>query len=204
MNRTLSKAVLTIVFSLASLSANAGYTFSLLDGLGGSQSIAYGINNAGQIVGQASSGDGSQSAVLWNKGMITSLGSLGGNYNAAIGINASGQIAGFVSSTNGSQGAIWDNGTLFTTSSSAMQWQGNVINNAGQVVFSNFATPQRGILWSEGTITELSPIAGADSSQAKAINNLGQAVGSSFTSGGVQTATLWTGGNASALASLTG
>ena len=53
MNKTLSKAVLTVVFSLVSLSAKAEYTFSLLNGLGGSQSIAYGINNAGQIVGQS-------------------------------------------------------------------------------------------------------------------------------------------------------
>ena len=194
------RLTLVISLSFASLSANADYTFSLLDMLGGTSSYAYGINDSGQIVGSISTTSGT-SATLWSNGTITDLGALGGgSYSTAIGINASGQISGVV----GSQGAIWNNGTLVTTEASATQFQGNVINNAGQVVFSNYAVPQRGLLWSDGTITELAPISGANDSQAKAINNSGQIVGSSFTTSGIETATLWSGGNVTSLAAVSG
>ena len=194
------RITLLIALSFASLSANADYTFSLLDIFGGTSSYAYGINDSGQIVGSISTTSGT-SATLWSNGTITDLGALGGgSYSTAIGINASGQVSGVV----GSQGAIWNNGTLVTTEASATQFQGNVINNAGQVVFSNYAVPQRGLLWNDGTITELAPISGANDSQAKAINNSGQIVGSSFTTSGIETATLWSGGNVTSLAAVSG
>ena len=200
------RLTLVIALSLVSLSANASYTFNLLDMLGGTSSYAYGINDSGQIVGSITGANGTTSATLWSNGTTAYLDSLGGSYNTAIGINASGQIGGIVSSANGLQSAaIWSNGTLVTTGSSVMQWQGNVINNAGQVVFTDYANggPQSATVWSNGIITNLSPLTGNSDSQAKAINNASQVVGSSF-AGGVETATLWSGGNATALAAVTG
>jgi hypothetical protein len=65
MNKTLSKVVLTIVFSLTAVSANAEYTFTVLDGFAGSNyGSAISINNSGQIVGFSQAADGNYRATL--------------------------------------------------------------------------------------------------------------------------------------------
>jgi probable HAF family extracellular repeat protein len=65
-------------------------TIADLGTLGGSYSVAYGVNDLGQIVGQSSTTDGATHAVLWDHGTITDLGTLGGSYGLAYGINGNG------------------------------------------------------------------------------------------------------------------
>ena len=50
---------------------------------------AYGLNDAGQVVGQTSS-----HAFVWQDGVVTDFGALGGGAYIALGINNSGQIVG--------------------------------------------------------------------------------------------------------------
>src|ERR1700730_9159492 len=58
---------------------HARYTITVLGTLGGTQSQSMGLNNQGQVAGQAfTPGDTAARAVLWTNGVITDLGTLGG------------------------------------------------------------------------------------------------------------------------------
>jgi len=65
-----------------------------LGNLGGHLTYAYGINNAGQVVGQGTDASGQMRAFVWDDGTMTDLGTLGGSYGAAFGINDAGQVVG--------------------------------------------------------------------------------------------------------------
>ena len=61
---------------------------------GGSYSVAYGINAAGQVVGYANTASGLNHAFLYD-GIMHDLGTLPGRFNSiAYGINAAGQVVG--------------------------------------------------------------------------------------------------------------
>ena len=60
--------------------------------LGGASSSAYGINDSGQVVGQADTPGGQHHAFLYNGGKMIDLGTLGGANSSAHDINDSGQI----------------------------------------------------------------------------------------------------------------
>jgi probable HAF family extracellular repeat protein len=76
-------------------------TATALGTLGGSSSVATGINASGQIVGFSFvSGNATINAALWNGTNITDLGTLGGNYSVAHGINDAGQIVGTSTAAN--------------------------------------------------------------------------------------------------------
>lgn len=124
MNKILSKAVLTFVFSLAAASANAAnYTFTTLGTLGGPEhetySYGFSINNHGDIVGISNPyGTSSQRATLWSNGTITDLGALtsrqGSDWTQAWMINDSGQIAGYGDGDIGFRAFRYSNGTMTT------------------------------------------------------------------------------------------
>jgi probable HAF family extracellular repeat protein len=64
--------------------------------LGGTPTVAEGINNFGQIVGTSVLADGTQHAFLYTtSGGMKDLGSLGGDLSVAMAINDSGQVVGF-------------------------------------------------------------------------------------------------------------
>jgi len=75
---------------------------------GGSESMAYGINDAGAVVGLASLADGSMHAVLWSvTGAIRDLGTLpGGFFSVAYGINAASQVVGQATTVEGDDHAV--------------------------------------------------------------------------------------------------
>ena len=71
--------------------------------LGGSTSVAFGVNPQGQVVGNSD-----PATFLWTKGVMTDLGGLGGNYGQAFAINAAGQVAGESETANGDTHAtLW-------------------------------------------------------------------------------------------------
>jgi probable HAF family extracellular repeat protein len=111
-----------------------------LETLGGSFSLPYSINNAGQAVGYSFTTEGHVHAFITgpNGAGISDLGTLGGDYSVAYGINDAGQVVGssstaagythaFITGPNGV--GMTDLGTLGGGYSIA-----NDINNAGQVV----------------------------------------------------------------------
>jgi probable HAF family extracellular repeat protein len=67
---------------------------------GATRSLAWGINNRGQIVGGSGPGFDSH-AVLWQNGSILELGTLGGTFATAYGINDPGQVVGVSETADG-------------------------------------------------------------------------------------------------------
>ena len=63
--------------------------------LGGTNSYAYGINDSGQVTGEAYiAGDATYHAVLWTRRVAVDLGTLGGTTSEGFAVNASGQVTG--------------------------------------------------------------------------------------------------------------
>lgn len=91
--------------------------FTDLGTLGGSDSYATAINNAGQIVGRfdTANGSGPTHAALWNGTTATDLGTLlGGSYSYASGINLAGVVVGSsgVVDSGYSHAVLWYNGQI--------------------------------------------------------------------------------------------
>ncbi|MCC6956406.1 MAG: hypothetical protein IT316_06390 [Anaerolineales bacterium] len=80
--------------------------------LGGSWSVAYGVNDDGQVVGTSLTGTGYSGAFLWQNGSMQNLGSLGGNGpSGALAINNAGQVVGFsINSTPQMHAFLWNGG----------------------------------------------------------------------------------------------
>jgi len=149
--------------------------------LGGSQSHAEAINNAGQVVGYSTASEhGPQRPFLWEEGVMRDLGTLGGASGLAWDINDSGQIVGCASTEEEklhaflwSGGAMADLGTLGGEDSVA--W---AINSAATVVGRSRTADGLGhaFLWADGVMTDLGTLVGTESS-ATDINDSGHVIG---------------------------
>jgi probable HAF family extracellular repeat protein len=149
-------------------------TIQDLGTLGGSSSIAYCINNAGQVVGEADTASGA-CAFLYSSGTMTPLSVLSG----ASAINDSGQIAGW----SGHAAVLYSNGVK-TQIGPLAETAVSAINDAGQVVGVAFSPgPEQAFLWSAAAgIQHLGTLAAPFDygSQAYGINVSGQVVGTSW------------------------
>jgi probable HAF family extracellular repeat protein len=162
-----------------------GYTIIDLGTLGGWQANAHAINNSGQVVGEADTGDGYRRAFLWDNGVMSDLGlspSIPSPYSAAWGINNFRQI--IVRWGSGYSSGLWENGVV-TPLGGVENPQGNstayAINDAGQIVGSP------SFLWENGVFTYPLPIGPED------INNLSQIAGSTHPPGSYTRAAVWDG-----------
>lgn len=147
--------------------------------LGGSESGAFAINEAGQVAGWSwLPGNTSHNATLWTDnngdwkhdvGELASLGDLGGNKSRAYGINNSGQVAGFSMVQSGRRDAM-----RWTDADS--DWQGD-----------------------PGEMADLGTLGGQNTC-AFGINNFGHVVGDSEVAKGVRHAFRWIDADANGLA----
>ena len=151
---------------------------------GGDYSQACAINDAGQVVGVATTSSASH-AFLYSNGTMTDLGTLpGGRQSGAYGINNAGQVVGSSSISSDTMHAfLYSNGTMtdLGTLPGGDYSEAYGINNAGQVV--GRATTSSGtmhaFLYSNGTMTDIGTLPGGTASEAYGINNAGQVVGQS-------------------------
>jgi probable HAF family extracellular repeat protein len=164
--------------SLAQADASA-YTVVDLGTLGGSPAFAYAlaINSAGQVVGASTIPSGEIHAFLWDKGVMTDLGTLGGSSSNAFGINNAGQVVG-TSETAGGQfhvflwgkGIMTDLGTPGGVGSTAID-----INARGQILLGG-SDGSVGV-WERGVITSLALPAGSSGCTPTGINAAGRVIG---------------------------
>jgi probable HAF family extracellular repeat protein len=115
-----------------------------------SPSVAYAINDRGQVVGL--SGKGAQThAVLWDRGVMADLGTLGGTYSAALAISPDSRVVGESTTASGeihaflwADGVMTDLGALHEGRSSATG-----INAAGRIAGYSGVPPYsaRPVFW---------------------------------------------------------
>src|SRR5262245_3096273 len=157
--------------------------------LGGNNptSLAWDVNNLGQVVGQSSwnlSNGTTYRAFLWQNGVMTNLGTAGGEYSVARAINDAGLITGKFSKSGSAHAFLWKNGTMTDL---GLSDGSNDINATGQLIDSYGSAR----LWTAtvpngttGTFTDLDPLPlihtdpfWGVTSQALDMNSAGDAVG---------------------------
>ena len=169
----------------------------------GSDAVA--INERGQVVGFSDVkktpnpySDAMPHAFLWQAGKMRDLGTLGGSSkkmrSEAAAINAKGQIVGW-SDTDATgkhtSAFLWQNGKMRNIGTLGGWSHANAINSKTLIV-GQFGPPQgwgsAACIWENGTMTGLE----GDSSEALALNDAGQVVGTYVTPDVSDHAVLWT------------
>lgn len=175
---------------------------------------ASGINNLGQVSGTGTTPrtqyyQGTQKVFLWEKNKPTVIMGDGRTYG---GINDKGQVVGDTAERaqhatlwNGTTPTILDPTTINPNSTFPKGTYAFDINDAGQVLGMN--TSDQSVIWDGATTTVLNGLFGYrdGSTNARAINNLGQVVGNSFwdnDSSYISQAILWDGSSPKVLQGL--
>jgi probable HAF family extracellular repeat protein len=178
-----------------------------LGGFGGTCTMAQGLNNAGQVIGQSNvAGDGYARAFLWQNGSLHDLGgSLGGNGTSAIVINEPGDVAGFASLPGETTihatlwrrtGQMTDLGTVGTDPCSiahGLNDKGQVVGDSTPSTCANFDT-SRPFLWENGSMADLNTLIPPNSPLhlvwAYSINQKGEIAVNGFDANNVEQAAL--------------
>ena len=156
---------------------------------------AYGINNAGQVVGHAYTLGVYDYAFIWEDGQMRRFGALGIGYSIAYDINNSGAVVGEANLSDYSpysRAFICDNGVVTSLGAlGGFYSAANAVNDCAQVVgwACDPNNDVRAFIWSEGVMADLGTLGGT--STANDINNLGQVVGQAIIPGGAHHAFLW-------------
>jgi probable HAF family extracellular repeat protein len=186
------------------------YKVEDLGTLGGSHSWASAINDSGQIVGYSYlAGDQNNHAFLYKDGKMTDLGTLGGTSSEAKGINISGQVVGWSDNSSGERRAfLYDsangmkdlNDSIPADSGGTIE-EATAINSNGEIAATMWPDSMRNLCspyaetWDFHTALVLRPATtatyevqelgtlGGEYSYATGINDSGQVVGRSMTSG---------------------
>jgi probable HAF family extracellular repeat protein len=159
------------------LSRYALTVLGTLSGVGSAE--ANDINDAGQVVGVASTPSLNAHAFLWDNGVITDLGTLTGSTSTGIGLNNNGQVVGYAAASGTSHVFLWQDGVMTDLTPGPHWAQATAVNDAGQVVGSRNPST-RIFLWQDGVFTDLGSLGSGAGGYALDINNAGQVVGSSF------------------------
>lgn len=158
--------------------AGTSYSITDLGTLGGTTSVANGINDSGQVVGRATDAHYNWHAFLYSGSTMTVIGSSGESSYDAGGINASGQVVGY---SNTGQVFLYSGSTVKDLPILSIPWGSCSINASGQIVGCSVNT-EHAFLYSGSTMKDLGSLGGVWS-QAFGINDRGQVVGYSDTAG---------------------
>ncbi|WP_082548133.1 DUF3466 family protein [Massilia sp. Root335] len=178
----------------------------------GGDSVAYGINAAGQVVGDSTDTSGNSRAFLYSGGTLTDLGTLGGTDARARAINDAGMIVGGSQPgpgfpNDGAHAFLYHDGTMqdLGTLGGGFSWA-EAINDAGQVAGYSLTSGDAAwhpFLYSDGAMHDLGSF-GGEYGEAHAINAAGVVVGySSFVEYGFSHAFVYAGGSLTDLNTVT-
>lgn len=171
-----------------------GETLQDLGTLGGGNSMAADVNEAGHVVGISDTADGLSHPFLYRDGAMTDLGlPAGALWGTADYVNERDQVAGRWRGEDGMDNAFfWDSGR-FTKLGPRTVTTG--LNERGQVIVyqmgENYA-PGVGFVWADGVRMDLPRLAPDLLTSADAINNRGEIVGSAYRPGITNTSVRWT------------
>jgi len=206
-----AQAIALAVLVLATNPSYAtNYTFSDLGTItgpyAGTSAVANSINNLGQVTGYDN-----VNALVWNGDTATPLSNLPGGLTAyGQDINDAGQVAGinyYGPAADLYHPIRWDGGVATQLDTLGFGYYNPAfgINNHGQVVGSSYTgAALHAVRWESATISDLGTLGGT-ASEAWKINDSGQAVGYSYTTGDASThATLWNGNALTDLGTLGG
>src|SRR5258708_979543 len=181
-----------VVLGVASRPALAqSYSLRTVDFPGDAFTFVYGINNAGQVVGGYNTQlrGGHDHGYLLTGNQLTTIDFPGATDTDLSGINDSGQIVGAYivdGSGVGSKGFLFSGGQFTLIVFPGAQFTIPVaINNAGEVVGYYFAggVGFQGFLWNGGSFVPVPPPVGSGPFFFNGINNAGQIVGNTSSSG---------------------
>jgi uncharacterized membrane protein len=173
---------------LSGTAAALDYQITALEGLDpGGSSLAYGMNDSGQVVGQAfNSTSGLNEAVVWDNGVALSLGHEG----LARSVNNSGTVVGETGNANlflpSGEAFIYENG-VFSILNTGMGPNSGAydINDSGIITgYAFFGVPfttqAHGFIYDNGVTTEIDPYTNAGGySRGHGINEAGSIAGRS-------------------------
>lgn len=160
----------------------SGGGIEILPTLGGNRGIANDINTAGVIVGSSRNASNQLRPCVWTNGIAAALPTFGGNTGEAFAIDDAGTVVGSALSSNGfSYAAIWQNGVIDSIDSYSGGGSGAVdLVDANTIIGAVPGVAAGATLWTrtgtEYEAVDLGTLGGA-SSNAFAINDLGEVVG---------------------------
>jgi probable HAF family extracellular repeat protein len=148
-------------------------------------SAAYGVNDAGTVVGDGQLSNGTFRGMVWGPGgAMTMLGTFGGTSSQATAVADSGEVVGFASLASGYQnGFAWSGGAMVDLGTLGLSSYAYGVNNSGAVVgYSYLANgAQHAFLYDDGTMFDLNSLIPANSGwdllAAYGINDAGQITG---------------------------
>lgn len=198
-------ALLIVSLPRPSTAQAPSYTVTDLGTLGGSESRAFGINQSGRVVGESdiSASPEPENPFSWTNGTLTDIGTFGSGSGAAHSVNDVGLAVGAADTVSSqTHSFIWSD--IFGKRDIGTLLGGNFaialdINNANQVVGQSDIggagnIQDRAFLWDNTNgMQEIATLGGA-SNAALGINDTGQIVGYSGTTGGETHGFLLSGG----------
>lgn len=161
--------------------------------LGGPDSVAWFVNERGQVAGQSSIDSIPNSTTLiptvdpffWDHGKMVDVGNLGGTYGYVADLNNRGQMIGTMTLPGDLtyHPFLWNGGVLTDLGTFGGDGgQANAINDAGEVVGWAVTVGNQAVLsfvWRDGVMTSLGTVDGDPCNAADGINSKGQIVGES-------------------------
>jgi probable HAF family extracellular repeat protein len=169
------------------LQADTIYAVTDLGTLGGSSTVAFGMNSSGSAVGWGETSTGDIGAFAFGSGgSMQNLAGLAGSTDTyAYGINSSGTVVG-ISYINGqAHGEMWNGNQTMDLGTGVFA---TGINDAGEVIGGN----GQAFLLANGTFNDLGVLPGGSWSSAYGINNAGSVVGYGNIGNGTFRGFVWT------------